>query len=353
MDAVDTIDEVMSGRANWRGPALAASPDWIRTLTDLERNEIDDALHHFRAQGIGLEDMTIEHFPLPRLRHTLGQVLEELETGRGFQVLRGLDVTHSLDDLRAIYWGMGLYLGTAVSQSPRHDLIGDVRDLQLPLYAKEGRGYTSNAELSYHSDTTDVSVLLCVRHAKSGGQSLITSSVEVHNEMLRTRPDLLKILYHPIPFAHMTQPASGQPSWFAAPVFAVTDGHFASRFTRVLLRNLDFLADAPKPTPGQLKAVDLLEAIAASPEFVLAFTMKPGDIQFINSHVTFHNRTAFEDWPQPERHRHLLRLWLSVPNSRPLSPALAPVYGDIHPGAIRGGATPHPHQSPRFTTLEE
>ncbi len=140
----------------------------------------------------------------------------------------------------------------------------------------------------------------------------------------------------------MTQPASGEPSWFVAPVFAVTDGHFASRFTRVLLRNLDFLPDAPKPTPTQLEAVDLLEAIAASPEFVLAFTMKPGDIQLINSHVTFHNRTAFEDWPQPERHRHLLRLWLSVPNSRPLSPALAPVYGDIRAGAIRGGATPHP-----------
>ncbi len=81
--------------------------------------------------------------------------------------------------------------------------------------------------------------------------------------------------------------------------------------------------------------------------------MEPGDVQLINSHVTFHNRTAFEDWPEPERRRHLLRLWLSVPSSRPLSPSLAPVYGDTRPGATRGGAVPHPGQAPRFTTLPE
>ncbi|HEX6512343.1 MAG TPA: hypothetical protein VF157_08595, partial [Chloroflexota bacterium] len=47
-----------------------------------------------------------------------------------------------------------------------------------------------------------------------------------------------------------------------------------------------------------------------------------------------------EDYPEPERRRHLLRLWLSVPNSRPLSPALSHIYRDQRPGAVRGGFPP-------------
>jgi hypothetical protein len=298
--------------------------------------------------------MTVEDFPLDAARSLLEEVSQELEEGLGFLLLRGLPVErYNLEDTRAIYWGIGLHLGTAVPQSPRYDLIGDVCDLKLPVYASNGRGYTSNAELSFHSDTTDVSVLLCIRPARSGGESLVTSSVEVHNEMLRVRPDLLAALYHPIPFAQTSGARPGEIPWFEAPVFSVENGHFASRFTRVLLRNLDFVPEAPRPSVEQVEALRLMETIAADPFFVLRFTMEPGDIQFINSHVTFHNRTAFDDWPEPERGRHLLRLWLSVPNSRPLSPQMAPVFGDTKPGAVRGGVQPEPGREPRFSTLEK
>ena len=186
-----------------------------------------------------------------------------------------------------------------------------------------------------------------------GGSTLISSSVEVHNEMLRVRPDLLEALYEPIPFAQTSASARpGETPWFVAPVFSVFEGHFASRFSRVLVRNLDFLPEAPKPTPRQLEAMDLMEAIAGSPEFVVQFMLEPGDIQFMNSHVTFHNRTAFEDWPEPERRRHLLRLWLSVPNSRPLAPELGPAFGDDRPGTVRGGVQPEQGRTPRFSTLD-
>jgi hypothetical protein len=49
-----------------------------------------------------------------------------------------------------------------------------------------------------------------------------------------------------------------------------------------------------------------------------------------------HDRTAFEDWPEPERRRHLLRLWLACPGARELPPAFAARYGSIEIGN-RGG----------------
>ncbi len=347
------IEPVSSGRADWRGPQLEATGDWIRQMRAEEISDIDDALRHARAKGAALAEMTVSDFPLHAAGSLLEDVSRELEEGLGFVLVRGLPAArYSVDDGRAIYWGIGLHLGTAVPQSPRYDLIGDVCDLKLPIYAGDGRGYTSNAGLSYHSDTADVSVLLCIRGARSGGESLVSSSVEVHNEMLRLRPDLVEALYRPMPFARTSGARPGEVPWFEAPVFSVEEGRFCSRFSRVLVRNLDFVPGAPRPTSDQLEALVLMEAMAADPEFVLRFVMDLGDIQFINSHVTFHNRTAFEDWPDPERRRHLLRLWLSVPNSRPLSPLVAPAFGDVRPGAVRGGVEPEPGREPRFTTLD-
>ena len=43
-----------------------------------------------------------------------------------------------------------------------------------------------------------------------------------------------------------------------------------------------------------------------------------------------------EDWPEAERKRHLLRLWLAPPAARPLPPVFAECYGGVAVGD-RGG----------------
>lgn len=343
---------ITTGRANWRGPALAKTQEWVRPFTPAEIAELDAALRGVQARGLGIGDLRREDFPLPTLAAVLQGVLLEIEEGRGFQLLRGFPVDrYTLDEQRMIYWGIGLHMGTAMPQSRRNDFLGDVCDLKIDYNGPRGRGYTSNAQLSYHTDAADVSALFCLRQSKSGGLSLIASSVEVHNEMLRRRPDLLEVLYRPLPFSRQGDEAPGDARWYQAPVFTVHDGHFASRFVRGHVRGIAFIPEAPQVTAEQEAAMDLLEAIASDPDFVLSFTMEPGDIQFMNSHVTYHNRTAFEDWPEPARRRHMLRLWLSVPNSRPLSPAFAPVYRDQRAGAVRGGIR-CADVPPRFSTLE-
>ena len=52
--------------------------------------------------------------------------------------------------------------------------------------------------------------------------------------------------------------------------------------------------------------------IAASPELYFDMDLAPGDIQWLSNHTILHARTGYGDYPEPERKRHLLRLWLSL-----------------------------------------
>lgn len=43
-------------------------------------------------------------------------------------------------------------------------------------------------------------------------------------------------------------------------------------------------------------------------------TFRPGDIQWLKNAVILHKRTAYEDYEEPDRKRHLIRLWLRAPD---------------------------------------
>jgi hypothetical protein len=186
-----------------------------------------------------------------------------------------------------------------------------------------------------------VAALFVLRIAKAGGTSLVCSSVAIHNEMARTRPDLAEALYQPMPWSMLEQQRAGEPAWYLQPIFSVHEGHFSCRYVRPHLTQAQKrFPDAPRLTPAQLEGMDMIDAMVKSPEFQFTTDFKPGDLQFCNNHVLLHARTAFEDYPEPERRRHLLRLWLSVPNSRPLSPLMGHIYRDQRGGAVRGGFQP-------------
>lgn len=332
------MDRIIEGSADWRGPQLAASQDWIHVFDAGEVAEIDAALRTARERGCGLPELTADDFPLPRVAQVLAAGRDRVENGPGLHLFRGFPTRgYSRADLRLIYWGIGKHLGSAVSQSASGDLLGDVRNLNVDLNSPNGRGYTSNEKLNYHTDFCDVVALFVLQTAKSGGLSIIGSSVAIHNEMARRRPDLLEVLYQPFHYSWQGQEPPGAAPWYAIPVFSMHEGKFACLYVRSHIVSAQRFADVPRLTPLQLEAMDLFDALAASPEFHFATMFQPGDLQLVNNHVLYHSRTAFEDHDEPERKRHLLRLWLSVPNSRALSPALATIYGEGKSGALRGG----------------
>ena len=324
--------------ADWRGSDLEKREDWIHRFTPAEVAEISAALAHARSLGKTMETLTREDFPLPTVSARLEHSRQVLEEGLGIFQFRGFDVApFSKDDLRLIYWGLGKHMGTVVSQSSDGDLLGDVRNIGLDIMSPKGRGYKTNQKLSFHTDSCDVVALFVMRVAKEGGLSLIASSVAIHNEIARKRPDLLEVLYQPFPWSWQTQEAKGDRPWYFQPIFSMCEGKISCRYIRGHIRNSQLYDDAPRLTPQQIEAMDYYDSLSASPDFHLTFMFEPGDVQFVNNHTCLHSRTSYEDWPEPDRYRHLLRMWLSVPNSRPLAEGMGTIYRDRSRGAVRGG----------------
>lgn len=328
--------------AAWKSAEIAKrQSEWLFELAPEDVAEIEATYRAFKAKGIPLEQMTREDFPLPRFAGIAAKALDAMEKGPGFFLIRGFPVErYSKQEAREIYWGLGKHFGTAMSQSDEGDVIGDVRDIKIPEDSPRFRGYKTAGKLGFHCDTCDVTALFVLRAAKEGGRSLVSSSVSAHNEILRRRPDLLKVLYEPYVWSMQGQERPGEERFYLQPIFTQQDGYFSSRYVRGHIKNGQRFPEAPRITPAMVEALDLFDEINESPEFQFATDFKPGDLQLVNNHIVMHARTKFEDWPEEDRKRHLMRMWIAPPNSRPLSPLLGRIYKDQRPGAPRGGFPP-------------
>jgi hypothetical protein len=322
----------------WRAKDLEASDKWIYHLSQAEIEDLDKALKVAKAAGRTVATLDRESFPLTVMRPALDKLLDALENGYGVYVIRGLPVErYSKADLRLLYWGVGLNAGTAVSQSHRGDYLGDVKNFGEKVDPSRWRGYMSGDQLGFHTDTSDVVCLFVLQTAKAGGMSMFCSSLAIHDEIARTRPELLEPLYTPVGWSWMEQQAPGESPWYMMPVFSIHHGKFSSRNIRTHVLAAQKFPDAPRLPPLWKEAMDLVNKLANDPRFHFGMMFEAGDFQFLNNHITYHARTGFEDYPEPERRRHLLRMWLSVPNSRELSPLMGAIFKDQSSGAVRGG----------------
>ncbi|MEB0039290.1 MULTISPECIES: TauD/TfdA family dioxygenase [unclassified Pseudomonas] len=332
--------DTYNGPWNWMASDMEDPVQWCIHLTPAHIRALDNALRSAKKGGVTLDRLTKENFPLSDFDQLIPEVLDRLENGRGVVVLRGLPaLDYSKEELRLMYWGLGLYLGTGVSQSSKGDLLGDVMNFGADFNSSTGRGYMSKQALGFHSDSADVVVLMVLRTAMNGGVSKICSSVAIRNEIARTRPDLLEVLYTPFYWSWKGQQAPDEKSYYPQPTYSEHKGKFASRHIppHVLSAHEDNPELGPLPDK-QKEAMVLINQLANEPRFHFGMLFEPGDIQLLNNHVTMHSRSEFEDWPnEPERKRHLLRMWLSMPNTRELSPLMSALYQDQRGGTVRGG----------------
>jgi hypothetical protein len=344
------VSQPLTGRAGWYGKDLEQSGAWIRSLTDTHRAELDAALTQVKRAGFPLFGFERDDFPLTTTATLLAEISDELENGPGAIRLRGLPVDrYSDEDMRQIFWGLGKHLGTAVYQNARGELMGEVRDetkLAEKTYAalEAGKVVSSRARarstgpLRWHTDRCDVIALLCVRNAKAGGVSKLTSIVTIYNEILRQRPDLLALLCQDYWRARPGDEDGVAPTRaFALPVFGVQDGKLTCQYSRTYVEQAQEFPEVPRLTAAQNEALDLLAEVAE--ETCLYAPFVPGDIQLLNNHVIFHGRTAYEDDSSSHQERLLFRLWLSMPNSRRLPQGFDKLWGSAEPGALRGGVT--------------
>lgn len=301
--------------ADWRGPQLAERPqDWQVHLDTADCDELYDAVETLQEKDLAMDAVTAAEFPLPTLGSRIAQWRRKIMRGRGFVVLRGLPVAHWGEEVSALaYWGMGHHLGVPGAQNPENELLGHVRDYGEEADNPAVRRYRTTGNIAFHCDAADAVGLLCLRAAKSGGQSRIASSVAIFNEIMRRRPDLIPLLFEPFKLDRRGEQGAGDPPYVEIPPCCFANGELRTFYHSDYFRSVTRHPEAPPLTTEERAILDLYDELAASPEFHLDMWLEPGDIQLLSNHTIIHARTAYEDHDAPPRKRHLLRLWLSLP----------------------------------------
>ncbi len=318
----------INDRSAWTPDELARDRSWVRFFDATDIAELEAAVETIRQKGLALYEFGRDDFVLPGLATKFRQSVDEIENGRGVVLWRGLDPSrYDEQTLKLLYWGIGVHLGTPITHNARGDLIGHVRDRGRNYMDKNVRGYTTRSRLAPHCDSSDVVTLLCLHPAKSGGESLIASSTTVFNEIRRTHPDDLEFLSAGFHFDLRGEGATNDPDEVTnnkVPVFSWFDGRLSCRYNRKTIE--DGQVKAGVPLTGQvLEAVRRVGEIAMQDGIRFDMTFEKGDIQILNNHAILHSREDFEDWPEPERKRNLLRMWINLDDdiARPLAAEFA------------------------------
>lgn len=324
--------------ADWTGEELTRSDDWKFALTEAEIAEIDEAVAGVEARGLEIKDITRKDFPLPTLDAKLADIKAQLMEGHGLALLKGVPVErYDIKRSAIAYWGIGLRVGRQLSQNHMGHLLGHIYDLVGPDRGAHPtyRAYHTSAELNFHSDSSDVVVLLCLQQAKTGGGNRLASTVAIYNEMLRRRPDLVAELAKPLYRDRREEIPPGKDPWWQLPVFNFADGYFSAFWGNYYIRSAQRFLELPRFTEAQIEALDMMDTLAD--ELCVEVTLEQGDIAFLHNHVVIHARNKYEDWPEPGRKRHLLRFWLETPGGRPLPEAVADRYGGLKAGQRHSG----------------
>lgn len=309
--------QVVNHPSAWRVSDIGGKDRVTLRLSEAQLRAIEELLA--KTANLAPQHVTREQFSHPELDGFLAGVKQEIMEGRGFLVIAG--ITHDRfteDQFERIYWGFGTHWGHAVVQSPRGDRLGHVR-YEAPTVERATRAYTSANELYPHADANEIVGLMCVQKAKSGGVSSLMSSITAHNIILNERPDLLEPLYEGYQFTTREALHRGQKlTPYKVPVYCCIDGKISCYYNRAYIyRAEEFTGKLPEKL---VEAMRYLDSVLAREDVCMSFQLEPGEIVLFHNFTVLHSRTAFEDHDDPALKRHLLRLWLDVPNGRPMIP---------------------------------
>ena len=346
--------KAITGDCVWRGREMAKNPRWVIEPSGGELDALDTAVAEVAARGLAWHELTRDTFPLAGWDERIDQIRAELEDGSGMVKLHGIPVErYAPADLKRLWFGLGQHLGSTLFQNNSGELMREIRDEGGGVAARYGAVETekgtflssyartlTNGALRFHTDRCDVVGLLCVNQAGRGGVSTLCSSPAVHNAIRERRPDLLEVLYRPFYRSRFGEEKGAEKIAYPLPIFGQRDGSFTSHYSLTYIEAAELLPEVGSLSDAQREAISLLMEVAQELSFEM--TLEPGDIQLLNNHVIYHGRTPFEDDPEGGRRRLLYRLWLAMPNSRPLPEDHAVLWRNVEAGALRGGIGQEP-----------
>ena len=343
MEVLTSLPAVTTAAA-WRGDRLVRTDDWIYHLSPRQVSELEELGTRFVGESPDLRTVRKEDYLLAECAEAVAEWGRDVDYGRGFVLVRGLR-THLYSDAlsAAIYYILGLHMGDPIRQNEMGDLIDHV-------YATSDKTMADPTALSskvrdqlvYHSDSSDIVALMCLRPAKAGGLSCLVSGAEIYNEILRRRPDLAPLLLEPFHWDWRRQDHKAPANTYTSPIVSMVDGVFSMYAGSLYILTAQDYPGVPKLSPEQIEVLQLFDEITYEPGMAIEMDFRPGDIQWLSNYAALHARTAFTDHPEPQRRRHLLRLWLSRQSGRPVVPDFGKNGVVLHREKPRDGEAEHP-----------
>ena len=279
-------------------------------------DEVRRAVDEIRAYPLPTILRGPDDLAMPACRREMARVRQMLDHGRRFAIVDRLPMGEmDAAEATAVYWLLSSMVSRPVAQKLDGTMIYDVLDTGQEALPGSGiRPDKTNIEIRFHNDNAyneappDYVGLLCLRRAQSGGHSRVISFHTVHNALRERHPDRLERLYQPFWFDRQREFRPGESAIFSAPVFENAD-ELRARFSAHQINGGYALRGEPIDRQGEAAVAAMLD-IFEQDELSVDFDLEPGQIQFVDNRALGHSRTAFVDHPEPDRKRHLVRLWL-------------------------------------------
>ena len=288
--------------------------DYVVKLPGDALAEIERLIGFFVDNPLPLAQRKLEEFELPACRSTMAKMKSILDDGVGFVVLDQLPVDdYAIESILEIYWILGQCIGRPVAQKWNGQMVYEVADTGAD-YAYGTRGSHTSVELNFHTDNAfarmvpDYVGLFCRNSAHSGGISRFCSLYSVHQRMLEEYPDELARLYQPVLFDRQKEHRDSAEPVCLAPYFSWHNGRMFARANASLIRKGYEVAGEPIDAV-LCAALDAIDEVCEAADLWFEAPLQRGQVQYLNNHEVGHYRSAFEDHEEPERKRHLYRLW--------------------------------------------
>jgi Taurine catabolism dioxygenase TauD, TfdA family len=312
---LSVVRRPMEGPSAWVRADIRTE-DWRVELDASCLDEIRRTVDELRAYPLPTVVLGPVDYVMPACRAAMGRTREILASGVRFAIVDRLPLDEmNAAEATAIYWLLSSMIARPVAQKLDGTLIYDVLDTgQEALPGSGVRPDKTNIEIRFHNDNAynntppDYVGLLCLRRAMHGGHSRVISFHTAYNAMLRHSPERLERLYEPFWFDRQREFHPGESPIFAAPVFD-RGAALKARFSVHQINSGYAMKGEAVDEPGAASLAALLD-LFEDEALSVDFDLEPGHMQFVDNRALGHSRTAFVDWAEPERKRHLVRLWL-------------------------------------------
>ena len=324
--------------AAWMAADLNPGQRWIFEIDAAARSYLSQMVKQVFDPAKTLFDYARADFDLGPAAPLMTAAFNEAKRGCGLALIRGLPREGvSEEEFKVLSWAIGQNMGVGRPQGNTSQYISAVRNVGTDYRSASGRGYSSSAQLDFHTDSADVVGLSCYNQAISGGMSMVTSSISAYLAMQKEAPDLLEFLHQPVHFSRQGEQSADEAPSYPHPIFDQADGRLFSRWNRNRVSAGQKLDGVPQISAKHLAALERFDALLRRPELMYTMYLQAGDMQLLNSHVNLHARTDFVDHEEIGKKRLLFRLWLATPDSVRLPDSWRVQYRGVEPGTVRGG----------------